>query len=200
MSILQLVTLYPHDPLEADLGNSHLCVKASLTNNKLCASFTPTYSDDHSEAISNSGNNMSTSSEEATLPEYDTDSDEAPYVCTITFRGRDGSSNITPTTNLSVPMQNSLNIYCTATTLRRAPTQGIALMVNARTLMQSINLDKSLIEHDVVCGIGHIVVVPVHSCQKLWECRSPDYPPGVLPLSSTLIFTFPSYSKVKTRS
>ena len=35
--------------------------------------------------------------------------------------------------------------------------------------MQSIHLDKLLIEHNIVCGIEHIVSVPVHSCQKLWE-------------------------------
>ena len=32
-----------------------------------------------------------------------------------------------------------------------------------------MDLGKSLIEHNIICGIEHIVAVPVHSCQKLWE-------------------------------
>ena len=35
--------------------------------------------------------------------------------------------------------------------------------------MRSINLDKLLIEHNIVCGIEHIVAVPVHSCRNLWK-------------------------------
>ena len=66
-------------------------------------------------------------------------------------------------------MQNTFDKYCAATTLRRAPTQGITFMINSGTRMQLINLEKLLIEHNVVCGIEHILAVPVHSCQKLPE-------------------------------
>ena len=68
---------------EANLDSSHPWVEASWTDNKFYASFAPTYSDNHSEASSNSGTNMSASSEEAIFPEYDTDSDGAHYACTL---------------------------------------------------------------------------------------------------------------------
>ena len=40
-------------------------------------------------------------------------------------------------------------------------------MIDSGTQMRSIDLDKLLIEHNVVCGIEQIVTVPVHSCQYL---------------------------------
>ena len=123
-----------------------------------------THGDDHSEAGSNSGTTMSVSSEEATLSEYNLDSDGTLYVSTCTIRGRNGSSNVTLTTTPRVPMKNALDKYCAATTLRYAPTQRIALMIDSGTRMQSLNLDKSLIEHNVRCDIDHIVAGPVHSC------------------------------------
>ena len=135
---------------EADLHNSHPWFKASWTNNRFYASFAPNHSDDRSEASSNSGTNMSASGEEATLPEYEIDSNGALCTWTITIRGRDGSSNVTLTMNPSVLMQNALDIYCAATTLRCALTQGIALMIDSGTRLQSIDLGKLLIKHNCV--------------------------------------------------
>ena len=71
--------------------------------------------------------------------------------------------------NPSDPMQNALDNYCKATIPRHAPKQGITLVIDSGTGMRSINLNKLLTEHDVMCGIENIVAVPVHSCQKLLE-------------------------------
>ena len=68
---------------EADLDTSYTWVKSSWTDNKFYAIFTPTHSDDYSEASSNSGTNTSASSEEATVPEYNTDSDGPPPTCAL---------------------------------------------------------------------------------------------------------------------
>ena len=118
---------------EAHLDDSHPWIEAFWTNNRFYASVSPTYSDDHSEVSSNSGTTMSSSSEEATFPEYDTGSDVSPYAYTLTIRGRNGSSNVTPTVNQSDPMQNALDKYCIVTILRHAPKQGITHMIDIGT-------------------------------------------------------------------
>ena len=116
---------------EANLNNSHPWVEASSTNNRYYVNGAPTPSEDHLEASSNSGTNMSASSEEAKFPEYNVGSDGAPYIYTLTTRGRKGSSNVALTADPSDPMQNGLNKYCAATTPWHTLTQGIALMVDS---------------------------------------------------------------------
>ena len=62
--------------------------------------------------------------------------------------------------------------------------------------MRSINLDKLLIEHNIVCGIEHIVAVPVHSCQKLWENKEKHAViliHGIHGLPSLQIINYPNY-------
>ena len=117
----------------ADLDNSHPWVEASRIDNKFYASVPSTHSDDYSEAIFNSGTNMSASSEEATFPEYNIDLDGAPCMCTLTTRGKNGSSTVTLTMNPCDPMQHALDKYSVATILWHTPKQGIVPMIDSGT-------------------------------------------------------------------
>jgi hypothetical protein len=104
---------------------------------------------------------MSASSEETKFPEYDMDLDGAPYACTLTKRERNVSSNATLIVDPSDPMQIALDKYCAAKTPQHSFKQRIALMINSGIRMRSINLNRSLIKHNVVYGINNIVAVPV---------------------------------------
>ena len=42
-------------------------------------------------------------------------------------------------------------------------------MIDSENRMQPINLNISLIEHTIILGIKHIVVVPVYSRQNLYK-------------------------------
>ena len=52
---------------------------------------------------------MSDSSGEANFPEYDTDSNQLPYACTLTISGIKGSSNVKRTVDPSEILQHALD-------------------------------------------------------------------------------------------
>ena len=66
-------------------------------------------------------------------------------------------------------MQHALNKYYEITTPQHAPKQGIAPMIDSGIQIRPINLNRSLIEHNIILRIEHIVAVPVCSFQKLLE-------------------------------
>jgi hypothetical protein len=69
-------------------------------------------------------------------------------------------------------MQHILNEYCQSTYEWHVPKQGIALMIDSGTQMQPINLDRSLIEHNIILGVKHVVEVPANLCQKVCNHRA----------------------------
>ena len=52
---------------------------------------------------------------------------------------------------------------------RIASKQVIALMIDSGTQIRPINLDRLLIEHNIIMGVEHIVVVPASLCQEVCD-------------------------------
>jgi hypothetical protein len=94
---------------EANLDNTHPWIQASWTTNRFYTNNIPTPREDDSDDSSNGRTNVSDSSEEAEFSEYDTDLDGAPYACTLTTRGRTGSSYVTLTVDLIETMHHELD-------------------------------------------------------------------------------------------
>ena len=104
--------------------------------------------------------------------EYDSDSDSPPHVCTLTIRGRKYNLNLTCPVDPFSPIQHILNKYYQLTYDTYHPNQGIALMIDSGTQIRPINLDRSLIEHNIMTGIEHVVAVPASLCQEMSNQRA----------------------------
>ena len=98
--------------MEARLGNTNPWIHVTLTNNRFYANTSPIPREDSSEDNFKGKTNMNDSNDEADLPEYDSDSDGPPHVCTLTSRGRKGSSNVTCTVDPCKTTHHVLDEYC----------------------------------------------------------------------------------------
>ena len=52
------------------------------------------------------------------------------------------------------------------------PKQGITLMVDSGAQMRSRNLNRSLIEHNIILRVEHAVAVPTSLCQEVCNNRA----------------------------
>ena len=159
---------------QARFTNTNPWVQVSWTSNKNYAYKIPLPLENNSEDSSKSDTNPNDPNNDADVPGaggYDSDSESSPHVCTLTIWGREGNPNLTFPVDPCETMRYVLELYC-LTHAGHAPKTGTSLMIDSGTKMRPINPERSLIEHDIIVGVEHVVAVPASKHQEVRDHRA----------------------------